>query len=317
MNRTRLFTFGCSFTQYCWPTWADILSREFAEFENWGECGGGNQFIFNSLIECNLKNKLQQTDTVIIMWTNIYRQDNYSNGKWSNGGNLLTLGDISLLSDTQGLLLRDLAVINAAMLLLDSIGCSYQFHIMVPIDQIDQYNIIKSPTDVNLTDILTLYKSTIDKIKPSVYEIMYHYDWYSLPTVNLQYALTCYQLIEFQKKYCRLAGDEWPTYTDFINNNLSTTSTSIINELKNYNLFEEYKQLKTIPITKTITNYIASKFYNPLDPHPLPKTHLNYIQLAMPEYKLSKETIEWVNLHHTAVLNDEIIIFDRHQPNRL
>lgn len=33
---TRLFTFGCSFTKFFWPTWADILGQEFDYYENWG-----------------------------------------------------------------------------------------------------------------------------------------------------------------------------------------------------------------------------------------------------------------------------------------
>ena len=57
---SRLFTFGCSFTHWSWPTWADILGREFDEYENWGQRGGGNVFIFHSLIECYKKNKLNK-----------------------------------------------------------------------------------------------------------------------------------------------------------------------------------------------------------------------------------------------------------------
>ena len=58
MKFKRAFVFGCSFTQYYWPTWADILGREFNKFENWGQCGGGNQFIFNS--------------GIVIRWLNIF-----------------------------------------------------------------------------------------------------------------------------------------------------------------------------------------------------------------------------------------------------
>jgi hypothetical protein len=70
-----LFTFGCSFTEYIWPTWADILGREFEYYENWGKAGGGNQYIFNSLIECHLRNQLTKDDTVIIRWTSPDRED--------------------------------------------------------------------------------------------------------------------------------------------------------------------------------------------------------------------------------------------------
>ena len=45
----RIFTFGCSFTNYLWSTWANILGYEFreAEFYNFGKSGAGNQYIFN------------------------------------------------------------------------------------------------------------------------------------------------------------------------------------------------------------------------------------------------------------------------------
>ena len=46
----RLFTFGCSVTEFIWPTWADILGREFDYYENWGRVGAGNLYIFNSII---------------------------------------------------------------------------------------------------------------------------------------------------------------------------------------------------------------------------------------------------------------------------
>ena len=42
---SRLFTFGCSFTNYRWSSWADCLAPEFDYFENWGQAGGGNHYI--------------------------------------------------------------------------------------------------------------------------------------------------------------------------------------------------------------------------------------------------------------------------------
>ena len=44
-NPKRLFTFGCSFTDYRWATWANILAYELdCEFHNFGKSGAGNQF---------------------------------------------------------------------------------------------------------------------------------------------------------------------------------------------------------------------------------------------------------------------------------
>ena len=79
--RNRLFTFGCSFTEYRWPTWANILGQNFDQFENWGQPGGGNTFILNSLMECINRNIIQANDTVIIMWTSIGREDRWVKGR--------------------------------------------------------------------------------------------------------------------------------------------------------------------------------------------------------------------------------------------
>ena len=53
-NKKRLFTFGCSFTQYNWPTWADILGRslhqEGWEFHNIGRAGTGNMQIMKTIL---------------------------------------------------------------------------------------------------------------------------------------------------------------------------------------------------------------------------------------------------------------------------
>ena len=60
-----LYTFGCSFTKYVWPTWADLLLSQ-VDGENWGMCGGGNKFIFETLMECIIKKILRQKITLLL-----------------------------------------------------------------------------------------------------------------------------------------------------------------------------------------------------------------------------------------------------------
>jgi len=71
----RLFTFGCSFTRYGWPTWADFLGLEVDYFENWGQHGVGNVAIANRVAECHSKNKFTKDDVVIIQWSSHIRND--------------------------------------------------------------------------------------------------------------------------------------------------------------------------------------------------------------------------------------------------
>jgi hypothetical protein len=175
----RLFTFGCSFTEYYWPTWADILGRDFDHFENWGKLGGGNQFIFNSLMECSARNQLTTDDTVIIMWTNVAREDRYIKNQWETHGNVYTTQFYSpeflnRYFDTTGCLIRDLAGIHAAKKFLESSQIPYIFLSMVPITNIDQYS-VEPFKDAD--EIVNVYQDTIDTIRPSVFETVFDFDW--------------------------------------------------------------------------------------------------------------------------------------------
>jgi hypothetical protein len=174
----RLFTFGCSFTSYHWPTWADILGKEFDYFENWGMGGGSNQYIFNSLIEANLRNKFASEDTIAIMWTNVSRLDVYNNNRWLPIGNIYTSDYynkefLQKFTDYRGFLIRDLSTIAATNDLLKSWNVKYYNLSMVPIDAIDQSTV----ADNSCSDVKELYKDTIANIRPSIFEKVFNYNW--------------------------------------------------------------------------------------------------------------------------------------------
>ena len=87
--KKRLFTFGCSFTSYYWPTWADIMSWDLdIPFENWGLSGLGNVGIFYRLVECNLRNQFTQDDLIIVLWSHWNREDRYKDNFWQGVGNV-------------------------------------------------------------------------------------------------------------------------------------------------------------------------------------------------------------------------------------
>lgn len=90
----RIFTFGCSFTSWAWPTWADILIHEYKQrgFEgyNFGRCGAGNQYIFINLIEADRRYKFTENDIVIVEWTTMQREDRFANNRWITPGNIYT-----------------------------------------------------------------------------------------------------------------------------------------------------------------------------------------------------------------------------------
>jgi len=57
----RLFTFGCSYTAYTWPTWADFVGTKFDFYQNWGRLGSGNTIIASKLYECQYVNKINKS----------------------------------------------------------------------------------------------------------------------------------------------------------------------------------------------------------------------------------------------------------------
>ena len=163
---TRLFTFGCSFTNYRWSTWADCLAPEFDEFQNWGQAGGGNHYIFNSVMEADQRHQFGPGDTVVVCWTSFTRDDRYVNGKWHTPGNMFstpiyTADYLKTHIDERGYLLRDLAFIKAVKVLLESRpNIRWRFLSMT--------EIMARPCqddDISLhRDVMRLYSNVLDSI---------------------------------------------------------------------------------------------------------------------------------------------------------
>lgn len=194
----RFFAFGCSFTNYWrWPTWADAVGRQAAIYENWGVCGGGNGLIFNSLIECNQRWNLRESDVVAIMWTNTSREDRYVGRRWLGQGNVywgdgsaLPYDYIKKFACERGYLIRDLAYIAAAKNLLESWRCQYKFFSMVPLSLTNQdAGLGFNPEDSidQDSDVRTLYSEPLSCIEPSVFEVIFKGDWDSKPGIPDSY----------------------------------------------------------------------------------------------------------------------------------
>jgi hypothetical protein len=71
----RLFTFGCSYTSYSWPTWANLLSIDYDEFYNWGLAGLGNRAIAERVMEAHQRHTFTKDDLIIIQWSSHLRND--------------------------------------------------------------------------------------------------------------------------------------------------------------------------------------------------------------------------------------------------
>ena len=88
MKYKRIFAFGCSFTDFVWPTWPVIMSKDLnLPLQNWGMCGQGNVAIYHRMLEADLKNNFNESDIVIPVWTTWHREDRHL-GSWTLSGNI-------------------------------------------------------------------------------------------------------------------------------------------------------------------------------------------------------------------------------------
>ena len=67
MKYNRFFAFGCSYTHYLWPTWANIIARDTGlPFQNWGKSGAGNVYIHHKMVEAKIKESINDDDLIIV-----------------------------------------------------------------------------------------------------------------------------------------------------------------------------------------------------------------------------------------------------------
>jgi hypothetical protein len=178
----RLFVFGCSFTHYAWPTWADLLAKEMehAEYYNFGRSGAGNLFISNRVTQANGKFKFCDTDLVIVMWSGAFREDRYIDDKWLMAGNIYTQKHaydknfVKNYTDPEGFLIRDMSLIELTRSYLNNLPCTAIHTSMVELTGEDSSLMPKldSKTIRFGQKINELYKTTLDGMLPSVNEII-------------------------------------------------------------------------------------------------------------------------------------------------
>lgn len=261
----RLFTFGCSFTRYLWPTWADIVSKNYTFFENWGMPGAGNMYIFNSLTESILRNNISSNDTVIVMWSSPARDDIYVNSKWKCGK-----GAQHQDYNDRWYTIRDIALMHAAKKMLEQNNITYYFLSMIPVNHVTHITDNTNIHEIH-ADIFNIYSEVNNCIKPSVLEKIFNFNWDSRPQKSGTAPAA-------ERSYNDVKGIDWPLFSDVLNNNFDNCLPEIIEELND---------------TKWIWKKILSNGER-VDMHPTPLEHLEYLNLVLPEFKFSQDTIDWV-----------------------
>jgi hypothetical protein len=182
----RIFAFGCSFTSYIYPTWADIIYKSMnpdVEFYNLGKSGGGNLFISHRIVEANKKYKFNKDDLVVVMWSTYARIDFYkTNFGWKTPGNIYTQDDLSMstvkeLEDLNWFLMRDLPTIELTTNYINNLPCGVIKFMAVPFDY-EHANHTMEPDKVTKS-IFNLYSNLYEQYPKSLYEFL-HRKWNSI-----------------------------------------------------------------------------------------------------------------------------------------
>lgn len=175
----RLFTFGCSYTSWSWPTWADMLVYEYKqrglEGYNFGRCGAGNQYIFIKLLEADRKYKFTEEDTVIVEWTSMQREDRFAVGRWHTPGsiysqNIYTSEFMDKWADPVHYVFRDCALISSVKKMLTLSKVNYVDFTMSTFKYLDSSNYNLQFEDVN--EVLEFYGESIETTLPSMLEYL-------------------------------------------------------------------------------------------------------------------------------------------------
>lgn len=175
-------------TKYFWPTWADIISKEFKESYNFGKSGAGNMFIALQIAEANQRYNFNRDDLVMVMWSGITREDRYVNQVWQTPGNIYTQNYyddtfIKKYTDVRGYLIRDLGLISLTQQMLKRSNC--EFH-MLQMNQFvedpsNYYSYSKNDPKQGLSDVIDLYKDLLDSIKPDLLTVGCNGKWPQVP----------------------------------------------------------------------------------------------------------------------------------------
>ena len=292
MAMARLYTFGCSFTNYKWNTWADILGSKYQVFENWGKIGAGNQFILNSLTECVQRNRLDSNDTVMIMWSTPCRDDRYVDGHWVTKGNVFN-SDLpkewqEKYCDDFGFLLRDFSFIACAKTLLENLGIKYYMFKLADFYletsnfswKFERFiaNKHKKKQQLNTDKLFEIYQPVLDVLLPDVFSVVYNNDWNSCkdrfddPLVPMETIL--------EPWWDLWIGDDWPSLHDYVHNKQNLDK----------NILQEIDPLvqDLIQIDVTLQPH-DEKYVRCYDNHPTTEMHLEYLQAVLPDHNLPSE----------------------------
>lgn len=129
-------------------------------------------------MEADQRHRFGSSDTVVICWTNVVREDRYTD-RWQTLGNVTTcpVYNTEYVRDAiteRGCLIRDIAMIKSTIRFLHNCNSTQtRFLSMCPIGNPQQFN----NTQTQDQDVLDLYQGVLNNILPSYQETIFKNGW--------------------------------------------------------------------------------------------------------------------------------------------
>ena len=167
----RLFTFGCSFTDYNFDTWANILGDYYSksEFYNYGAPGAGNVAIASKITQASILHQFNEDDLIVVCWTSFLRESRIlsDQNQWANTGSVLTnkFYDIKFTKkfvNKTHYLLETLTQIHLVQSLLSGTGSRFYYLFMMhPLETESNEDRLIQSLDIN-PKVLTTYSTNLE-----------------------------------------------------------------------------------------------------------------------------------------------------------
>lgn len=176
----RIFAFGCSFTNYLWTMWPELLQYEFdCELHNFGRSGASNFFIAHTITQAARTHNFTKDDLILICWSSMYRQESYFDGDWMVTGSLennpiFTDNSLVWKHDLEYWQMHNYSVMKSVDEFCLANNLNYNmFCIQDFTKHMGFYD--KPMLDSSLSKhLVALYKPTLDRIAPSYHTVLYN-----------------------------------------------------------------------------------------------------------------------------------------------
>jgi len=161
----RLFTFGCSYTNWCWPTWADYIGINFQEYYNLADSGCDNKNILFNVLQADKTHKFTKDDTIIVMFTSFNRCSYFKNYELYNVGDVVKAQDNHPMTNKypyEAGIYDSWISANSIKTIFDTKDLNYQFIQAMPYDFMwKNHKVLNTRTDIKYSTLVKDYNESL------------------------------------------------------------------------------------------------------------------------------------------------------------